>query len=85
MLDLRSSPTDPCVLTSQYIAWYREKFPGQKRFLGNVAEQLELGAYDLHGIMELGAEDWRRMEIPDGLGKQLARNVTKFRRQRDST
>jgi hypothetical protein len=85
MLDLRSSPTDPCVLTSQYIAWYREKFPGQERFLDNVAEQLELGAYDLHGITELRVEDWRNMEIPDGLGKQLARNVTKFRRQRGST
>jgi hypothetical protein len=84
-LDLRSSPTDPCVVTSQYIAWYREKFPGQGRFLDNVAEQLAAGAYDLQGITELRKEDWRLMEIPDGLGKQLVRNVAKYVRQRDST
>ncbi|KAI9868846.1 MAG: hypothetical protein M1813_004697 [Trichoglossum hirsutum] len=84
-LDLQSSPTDLCVVTSQYIAWYREKFPGQGRFLDNVVEQLEAGAYDLQGITELRTEDWRCMEIPDRLGKQLARNIAKFKRQRDST
>ncbi|KAI9770757.1 MAG: hypothetical protein M1840_003007 [Geoglossum simile] len=85
VLDLRSLPTDPCTLTSQYIAWYREKFPGQEKFLDNVAHQLKDGAYDLHGLTELRKEDWRSMDIPDGLGRQLARNVTKFKRQRDST
>ncbi|KAI9854597.1 MAG: hypothetical protein M1813_000948 [Trichoglossum hirsutum] len=83
-LDLQSSPTDLCVVTSQYIAWYRKKYLEQERFLDNVAEQLAAGAYDLQGITELHKEDWRFMEIPDELDKQLVQNVAKFVQQRDS-
>ncbi|KAI9858948.1 MAG: hypothetical protein M1813_007250 [Trichoglossum hirsutum] len=83
VMELRSSPTDPLILMSQYIAWYREKFPGQGALLDSAAERLELAAYDLHGITELRAEDWHRIGIPEGLGNQLARNVMRFRRQRD--
>jgi hypothetical protein len=84
VVEPRSSPTDPLALTSQYIAWYREKYPGQGALLDNVAEQLERAAYGLHAIPKLRAEDWRRLEIPEGLGDLLARNVMKFTRQRDS-
>jgi hypothetical protein len=69
---------------SQYIVWYREKFPRQGELLDSAADRLELAACDLHSIMELCAEDWHRIGIPEGLGKQLARNVLKFKRQRDS-
>ncbi|KAI9768164.1 MAG: hypothetical protein M1840_004994 [Geoglossum simile] len=57
VVEPQSSPTDPLALMSQYIAWYREKYPGQAVLLDSAAERLELAAYDLQGITELRAED----------------------------
>jgi hypothetical protein len=63
---------------SQYLAWYREKFPSQRVLLDDAADRLKFAVYDLHGIMNLHAEDWCRLEIPEGFGKQLVRNARRF-------
>jgi hypothetical protein len=49
------------MLTRQYIAWYREKFPEQEALMDKAADRIELAAYSLDGMMELRAEDWRRI------------------------
>ena len=77
---LHSSPTDPLVLLSQYMAWYRKKFPLQEILIDSAVEKLENEAYGLYSLLDLQAADWHQIGIPEGLGKELARNVMKFTR-----
>jgi hypothetical protein len=57
VVELRFLLTDSLMLKSQYIAWYREKYPEQGTLLDNVAEQLERAAYGLYAIVKLRIED----------------------------
>ena len=54
---LRSSPTDPLVLLSQYMAWYRKKFPLQEILIDSAVEKLENEAYSLYSLLNLQATD----------------------------
>jgi hypothetical protein len=85
MMEPQSSPTDPLTLTRLYIEWYREEFSAQTDLLDVAAERIAHAVYSLNAILELRAEDWQRIRVPEGLGWQLTRNIMKIKWQRDST
>ncbi len=71
-----------------YIDWHIESKPHKQEVLRFALDQLIEQEYDLQTIQTLkGAENrafWQELNIPPGIGIQLARDVSKFGREMTS-
>lgn len=79
---LGSSDTDPMNILRDYIEWTARRMSSAQEELEKVLEKLENAFHDLVDLETFTDQDWERLDAPLGLGRRLARDVGKYRRER---
>jgi len=69
-------------LLYQYIEWFKRQVPEYLVSLEDAYKQLRDQLYNVEQIRKAEVQDWRDLDIPLGLGKQLKKRVREWAKER---
>ncbi len=70
-------------LLYQYIEWFKKRVPEYLLSLEDSYKQLREQLYNVEQIRKAEVQDWKDLDIPLGLGKQLKKRVREWDKERE--
>ena len=73
---------DPDAFLVEYIRWLQTQWPTAHEALEHAMKALTEEFHDFEALKDLVEDDWKRMDIPIGLGRRIIKSRHSFKQQR---